>query len=128
MSTTRLDTSRSKALHDRAKSFLPGGVTGDGRSSQPYPIIFESGQGKWLRDVDGNTYLDFHGGFGSAALGYAHPEVDAAVENATKEVGAAVGVPHVHEERLAERLTMLLPLADCVAFCGGGGSDAPPKR
>jgi glutamate-1-semialdehyde 2,1-aminomutase len=100
------------------------GVSGDSRHSEPYPLMFERARGKWLTDVDGTTYLDYHGGFGTAILGYAHPEVDEAVVRATHEVGAFVGVPHPYEGELAERLCSLIPFAERIAFCGGGGSDA----
>ena len=124
MPATQHDTTRSRELHERARHFLPGGVTGDGRYSEPFPISFARASGKWLHDVDDNAYLDLHGGFGTAILGYAHPEVDAAVIEATREIGAFVGVPHPYEQRLAERLCAALPGADRVAMCGGGGTDA----
>jgi glutamate-1-semialdehyde 2,1-aminomutase len=123
-STTRTDTSRSRLLNEKARQFLPSGVTGDGRWSKPYPIAFQRGSGKWLVDVDGNRYLDYHGGFGTAILGYSHPEVDEAVRQAMTTVGTFVGVPHPLESELAERLCSAIPLAERVAFCGGGGSDA----
>jgi glutamate-1-semialdehyde 2,1-aminomutase len=104
MSTIPLDTHRSAELHERARLVLPGGVTGDGRYSEPYPIMFVRARGKWITDVDGNSYLDYHSGFGTAILGYAHPEVDEAVQRATRDVGAFVGVPHPYEVELAERL------------------------
>jgi glutamate-1-semialdehyde 2,1-aminomutase len=118
------DTAGSAQLHERARRSLPMGVTGDGRYSAPYPISFTRAQGKWMYDVDGNAYVDYHGGFGTAVLGYAHPEVDEAVIAATREVGAFVGVPHPYEVALAERLCAALPGADRVALCGGGGTDA----
>jgi glutamate-1-semialdehyde 2,1-aminomutase len=111
------------ALHERAKRVLPKGVTGDGRFAEPYPIAIERAEGKWLYDVDENRYLDYHGGFGTAVLGYAHPEVDASVRRATEEIGAFVGVSNPHEVALAERMCRTIPLAERVAFCGGGGSD-----
>jgi len=123
LGATALDLSRSRQLHDEAKRFLPMGVTGDGRYSQPFPISFVRGRGKELEDVDGNTYLDYHAGFGTAILGYSHPEVDATVARATEEIGAFVGLPHPGEVHLAERLCRLIPLAERVALCGGGGSD-----
>jgi glutamate-1-semialdehyde 2,1-aminomutase len=119
-----LDLRESRRLHEEARRLLPMGVTGDGRYSEPFPISFVSGHGKRLEDVDGNIYLDYHGGFGTAVLGYSHPAVDAAVQRATEELGAFVGLPHPGEVRLAERLVRLIPLAERVAFCGGGGSDA----
>jgi glutamate-1-semialdehyde 2,1-aminomutase len=123
MTGTGLNTSRSRELHERARRHLPLGVNGDGRFTAPFPIIFASARGKWLDDVDGNRYLDYHGGFGTAVLGYAHPEVDAAVQRGIAEVGAFVGVPNVYEEELAERLCALLPGAERVVLAGGGGSD-----
>lgn len=120
----QLFTRRSRELFTRAKRFLPGGVTGDGRASSPYPILFERARGKWLTDVDGNRYLDYHGGFGTAILGYAHPKVDEAVQKAMDSVGAFVGVPNPYEGELAERLCGLIPGIERVAFTGGGGSDA----
>ena len=124
MALRQRETTRSRELHERARGFLPMGVTGDGRYSEPFPITFARASGKWMHDVDGNAYLDFHGGFGTAILGYAHPEVDAAVIEATREIGAFVGVPHPYEQRLAERLCDALPGAERVALCGGGGTDA----
>ena len=119
-----LDLGESQRLHEEARRVLPMGVTGDGRYSDPFPISFVSGHGKRLRDVDGNDYLDYHAGFGTAILGYSHPAVDGAVRRATEELGAFVGLPHPGEVRLAERLVRLIPLAERVALCGGGGSDA----
>ena len=119
-----LDLGESRRLHEEARRVLPMGVTGDGRYSDPFPISFVSGHGKRLRDVDGNDYLDYHAGFGTAILGYSHPAVDGAVRRATEELGAFVGLPHPGEVRLAERLVRLIPLAERVALCGGGGSDA----
>lgn len=113
----------SRDLHQRAARVLPLGVTGDGRYASPYPVFFRSGHGKQLEDVDGNRYLDYHGGFGSAILGYSHPEVDEAVHRATREAGGFVGLPHAAEGELAERLCELIPYAERVALCGGGGSD-----
>lgn len=123
-SATAVDLSKSRQLHETALRFLPMGVTGDGRYSEPFPISFVRGHGKRLEDVDGNVYLDYHGGFGTAILGYAHPVVDQAVHRATEETGAFVGLPHPNEVQLAERLCRLIPLAERVALCGGGGSDA----
>ena len=124
MTKVEPDTALSRKHHDRALRFLPKGVTGDSRFWPPYPLVFRRAEGKWLEDVDGNRYLDYHSGFGTAILGYAHPEVDEAVIRAIREVGAYVGVPNPYEAALAERLCGFLPGADRVALCGGGGTDA----
>jgi glutamate-1-semialdehyde 2,1-aminomutase len=45
----------------------------------PWPIYLVSGEGPRITDVDGNSYWDFHNGFGSMVQGHAHPEIVAAV-------------------------------------------------
>ena len=124
MAELTIPIAESVRMHERAKSVLPGGVTGAGRDTKPHSIYFRSGRGATLTDVDGNEYLEYHGGFGSAVLGYSHPEVSEAVAKATEEWGTFVGVPHEHELALAERLTEIVPCAEMVALCGGGGSDS----
>ena len=124
MAELKIPMADSVRMHERAKNVLPGGVTGAGRDAKPHSIYFRSGRGATLTDVDGNEYLEFHGGFGSAVLGYSHPEVTEAVARATEEWGTFVGVPHEHELELAERLTEIIPCAEMVALCGGGGSDS----
>lgn len=124
MADQLIPNAESLRLQEVAKKVLPGGVTGAGRNTEPHSIYFRSGKAATLTDVDGNQYLDYHGGFGTAVLGYSHPEVSAAVAKATEEWGAFVGVPHEHEVRLAERLTEIIPCAEMAALCGGGGSDA----
>jgi glutamate-1-semialdehyde 2,1-aminomutase len=100
------------------------GVTGESRFYEPYPIVLERAMGKWVTDVDGNVYLDYHGALGCAILGYAHPEVEEAVKQSIRTSGMILGAPHPYEARLAERLCDLIPGADRVALFGGGGSDA----
>ena len=118
------DLEQSRLGDLQAQHWLPGGVTGLGRRSSPHPIRFRRGSGKHLTDVDGNVFLDLHGGFGTAVLGYAHPEVDAAAIRAITEVGNFCGLPNPYESKLAERLVSLIPGVDMVALHGGGGSDA----
>jgi glutamate-1-semialdehyde 2,1-aminomutase len=115
---------RSAAMLEHRRRVLPRGVTGAGRWEDPYPLVFVRGRGAHLEDVDGTWHLDFHGGYGTAILGYAHPGVDGAVARAMTDGRTFVGAAHVHEAHLAERLCDLLPEADRIAFCGGGGSDA----
>lgn len=120
---TLVDTSRSEAMLDARRKVLPRGVTGAGRWEDPYPVVFVRARGQFIEDADGTEYLDFHGGYGTAILGYSHPGVDGAVARAMADGQTFVGCAQVHEAALAERLVALLPEADRIAFCGGGGSD-----
>jgi len=50
----------------------------------PYPVYLNRGVGAEVWDVDGNSYFDFHNGFGSMAVGHAHPLVIEAVEHSAR--------------------------------------------
>ncbi|HEX6222661.1 MAG TPA: aspartate aminotransferase family protein [Acidimicrobiia bacterium] len=63
----------------RANKVLPGGVTSSWQISRPQPIWIEEGRGSRVRDVDGNEFIDFHGGYGAMLAGHAHPAVVSAV-------------------------------------------------
>lgn len=43
------------------------------------PVEFVGGDGSWLRDGEGNAYLDFQTGLGVTALGHGHPAVVQAI-------------------------------------------------
>ena len=102
------------------RSALPHGVTGAGRATTP---VFASARGPWLWDEHDDRYLDLHGGYGTAILGYADPEVDGAVTAAMAAGCTFVGTANRYESELAARLVELLPEAERVALCGGGGTD-----
>lgn len=91
-------TTASKALYERAHEHLPLGVTSSFQAGDPYPIYIARGEGSHVWDVDGNDYIDFHGGFGCNVTGHAHPKIIEAVDRAvrtgthfaaTTEVGVA---------------------------------------
>jgi glutamate-1-semialdehyde 2,1-aminomutase len=75
-------TPKSAALYERAERSMPFGVASSFQAGDPYPIYLSRGAGSSVTDVDDNTYIDFHNGFGSMAAGHAHPRVRAAIEHA----------------------------------------------
>jgi len=92
-------TPASRSLYDRAEKAMPLGVTSSFQAGDPHPIYLKSGAGSTVTDVDDNTYIDYHNGFGAMAVGHAHPKVRAAIERAaatgthfaaTTETGVAV--------------------------------------
>ena len=40
-----------------------------------FPVVWESGQGNTMTDVDGNTYIDFSAGIYCNSTGHCHPKV-----------------------------------------------------
>jgi len=69
----------SASLTQDAASVLAGGVTSSWQISDPYPIWAMRGAGSHFIDVDGNDYVDLHGGYGVMLAGHAHPAVVRAV-------------------------------------------------
>lgn len=51
-----------------------------------FPVVFEKGEGVYLKDVDGKEYLDFGAGIAVFALGYGNKEYEAALESQLKKV------------------------------------------
>ena len=77
-------TPASRALYERARRSLPLGVASSFQAAEPYPLYLSHGRGAEVWDVDGRRYVDFHNGFGSMAVGHAHPAVAAALERAAR--------------------------------------------
>jgi predicted acetylornithine/succinylornithine family transaminase len=86
------------------------------------PVAFVSGDGSWLTDADGKTYLDCLGGLAVVAVGHGNPRVAAAV---AAQMSSLVHVSNLYFTEpmvlLAERLTTLSGL-DRVFFCNDGAT------
>jgi len=86
-----------------------------------WPAYFNKARGVEVTDLDGNTYLDFSiGGIGATVLGYADPDVNAAVIAAV-ESGSATSLNPPEEVALAQKLIELHPWAEQARFARGGG-------
>jgi glutamate-1-semialdehyde 2,1-aminomutase len=106
------DASRSAALFERARAVTPGGVNSPVRAFNAVggtPRFIESASGAWLRDVDGNDYVDLVCSWGPMLLGHAHPEVQAAVQAAVAR-GTSYGTPTRPEVELAEEIVARAPV------------------
>ncbi|HEY8087279.1 MAG TPA: aspartate aminotransferase family protein [Polyangiaceae bacterium] len=90
------------------------------------PIVYASGAGANVVDVDGNRYVDLAAGFGALLLGHAPPAVLAAVEAQQRALGLALGDVYPSEPKvvLCERLAKLYPVAGARVMLGSSGADA----
>src|SRR5437762_9055306 len=70
-------------------------------------------------DAEGREYLDYVMALGAVALGYGHPAVNRAAEEAIA-AGVVGPLPPVLEEELAEELCRLIPWIDRVRFLKTG--------
>ncbi|HTA15152.1 MAG TPA: aspartate aminotransferase family protein [Solirubrobacteraceae bacterium] len=92
------------------------------------PVAIESGRGATMRDVDGNTFIDFFGGAGVLNVGHNHPAVARAAAEQQQKLVHALDFPTRPKLRLMRKLKSLLPgrLRESARFHFGGptGSDA----
>lgn len=51
-----------------------------------FPVVFESGEGVYLKDTDGKKYLDFCSGIGVFALGYGNQEYNDAIKDQVDKI------------------------------------------
>lgn len=101
----------SERLYVQARQYIPGGVNSPVRAFRGVggePLFFESGEGAWLTDVDGNHYIDYVGAWGPLILGHRHPAVVEALR-LQLEKGLGYGASTEAEVRLAEEVCRLLP-------------------
>ena len=70
----------SARLAGIATGALAGGVVSSWQISRPQPVWLSHGTGSKLFDVDGNCYVDLHGGYGVSLAGHGHPAIVAAVQ------------------------------------------------
>jgi len=68
-------TKKSGLLFSKSKKFHVNGVSHNIRFFEPYPFVTRSAKGKFLKDIDGNRYVDYWMGHWSLILGHAAPAV-----------------------------------------------------
>jgi glutamate-1-semialdehyde 2,1-aminomutase len=114
--------SRSGELFERARTVVPGGVNSPVRAFKSVggtPRFMVSGQGAYLTDADGNTYVDCVASWGPMVLGHAHPAVVEAVRAAATH-GLSFGTPTIGEVELAEELVARVAPVEMVRLVNSG--------
>ena len=96
-------TPKSRAMYERARTALAGGVASSYQLREPWPIYLERGEGARVWDVDGNEMLDFHNGFGSMTQGHAHDAISRAIEKRVR-LGTHFAAPTEDAVVVAEEL------------------------
>ena len=114
----------SNALYERARPLIPAGTQTLAKGVGQFvngvaPKYLARGRGSHVWDVDGNEYIDFSMGVGPLSLGYAFPEVDAAIR-AQLESGITFSLPHPLEVEVAESVAAVVPGAEMVRFSKTG--------
>jgi 4-aminobutyrate aminotransferase-like enzyme len=105
---------KSAEYHQRASRMMKG------YSSQVrlFPVVFESGYGVTLKDVDGNTYLDFSSGIYVTGLGHCHPKVTEAVQKAAGTLMNCHDFTTPIKMKLLEKLIEITPGSGAAKLSG----------
>jgi len=112
-------TKKSKKLYERAKRFLPAGVSYILRFMEPYPFYTAWARGSKLVDVDGNEYIDFWMGHHALIFGHSPPNVMREVKRQLDR-GTHYGTCHELEIALAEQVVKMIPSAEMIRFTNSG--------
>jgi 4-aminobutyrate aminotransferase-like enzyme len=100
-----------------------------GPTPQPGPpsgIVYATGRGSNVTDVDGNRYVDLAGGFGALLLGHRHVAVQRVLSLQSERLLHALGDLYPADAKIAllERLTRLYPEPGAKGILAQSGSDA----
>lgn len=116
--------SRSQSLIDRQKEVDSNAVAYPRR----IPIAIDEAKGATVRDVDGNTFLDFFAGIGVLNVGHSNPYVLSGVHEQIDKTVHTIDFPTESRIELIEKLDEIAPGdlsgSSKVVFGGPSGSDA----
>jgi glutamate-1-semialdehyde 2,1-aminomutase len=90
-----LDRPKSSALFEEAKQYFPGGVNSPVRAFKSVigsPLFIEKGDGCYLTDEDGHTFIDFCCSWGPLILGHNNTRIREKII-ATVAKGTSFGAP-----------------------------------
>src|SRR5215210_2925696 len=102
---------KSQKLFARARAILPGGVDSPVRAFQAVggtPLFISRASWSTIRDVDGNTYIDYVMSWGPLIHGHAPRGLVRAVSAAAKD-GTSFGAPSPLEHELGQLVRTLMP-------------------
>ncbi|MDA0205669.1 MAG: aspartate aminotransferase family protein [Acidobacteria bacterium] len=111
--------STSRALLERARRSLAGGVSSPFRAKLPVPLYCADARGSRLTDVDGNEYIDYALAWGPLILGHCHPELVEAMRRHA-EMPINYGAQHRLEIDVAEKIQELVPCVERMTFTSSG--------
>jgi 4-aminobutyrate aminotransferase len=92
-----------------------------------YPLVVDRGEGCFVYDVDGNSYLDFMAGIAVTSTGHAHPKVVKAIQDAAAKFLHICGTDFYYESmvKLCEKLSAAVPsMGPCKVFLTNSGTEA----
>ncbi|MCF6339139.1 MAG: glutamate-1-semialdehyde 2,1-aminomutase [Sulfurimonas sp.] len=117
-----MSTDSSLKAFKQAQDLIPGGVNSPVRAFSSVggsPIFIAEGEGGYLKDIDGNKYVDFVQSWGPLIFGHRDESIEEAVINAVKH-GLSFGAPTVAETELAKLVVSMFNSIDKIRFVSSG--------
>ena len=111
---------KSKAIYEEAKNYIPGGVQHNLAFNKPFPVAFAKADGAYLYDQDGNQYIDFLQAGGPTILGSNYEPVRKAVEELLEACGPVTGLLHEAELLIAKEINKHMPNVEMFRMLGSG--------
>ena len=115
----RRKNKKSAKLFSKAKKVHINGVHHNIRFFEPYPFITKSAEGKFLRDVDSNKYVDYWMGHWSLVLGHAQKQIQKKAIGQLKK-GWMHGTSNENAISLSEKISKAVPVAEKIRYASTG--------
>ncbi len=112
-------TFESMNLYHKSKEIFPGGINHNIRFFKPYPFYTIKAKGKFLKDIDGNKYIDFWNGHWALILGHSPKIVTKNLKRQIKR-GILYGTANKSSVKLGELINKAIPLAENIRFSSTG--------
>lgn len=113
---------KSKALFERARQSIPGGVNSPVRAFKSVggtPVFIEKAKGAYLYDADGKRYIDYINSWGPMIMGHAYEPVVKAIQERV-QYSTSFGAPTELEIEMAELIKSMVPNIDLVRMVSSG--------
>ncbi|WP_113925811.1 glutamate-1-semialdehyde 2,1-aminomutase [Cognataquiflexum aquatile] len=117
-----MQITHSKALFEKAKRYIPGGVNSPVRAFRAVggdPIFIKRADGAFIYDEDDNAYIELINSWGPMILGHNHPMIKEAIVRAL-EFGTSYGAPTAKEVEIAELIASMVPSVEKVRMVNSG--------
>lgn len=117
-----INNNKSQEAFAKAKKFIPGGVNSPVRAFKSVginPVLIDSAKGTYIKDIDGNVYIDFISSWGPLILGHANENILKAI-NETAQKGTSFGAPTTMETEMAELICEMVPSIEKVRMVNSG--------
>ncbi|MFC2063252.1 aspartate aminotransferase family protein [Chloroflexota bacterium] len=102
-----------------ATRYMPGGDYREAIWFEPYPTVMVGGDGCYLHDIDGNSYLDFSNCWTALVLGNNPPRVIEAITKQAKQ-SIALSAPTESVYEWAKLVCDRVPSIERIRFCCSG--------